>query len=192
LGQPEGHQPLPLSYRQKRPAGRSYHEAGANGGGAVAVYSGDGDRGTWRSNPDLACLGRLPLNLTQVESIIQEKCYAQSGSQDSRAEHAARLIHSACEAINFNSIYVTNCTKAVPTNFLKEMLSINEILEKQRIIYGDNRKSLVKPCADKSQDKPFEDKSLAKPCADKSLAMPFEDKGLAKPSADKQEPSHAL
>jgi len=155
LGQPEGHQPLPLSYRQKRPAGRSYHEAGANGGGADAVYSGDGDRGTW-------------------------------------AEHAARLIHSACEAINFNSIYVTNCTKAVPTNFLKEMLSINEILEKQRIIYGDNRKSLVKPCADKSQDKPFEDKSLAKPCADKSLAMPFEDKGLAKPSADKQEPSHAL
>jgi len=28
----------------------------------------------------------------------------------------------------------------VPTNFLKEMLSINEILEKQRIIYGDNLK----------------------------------------------------
>ena len=100
-------------------------DGGANGGGAAgAVYSGDGgDRGAGgRSYPDLVCLGGPPLNLTQVESIIQEKCYAQAGSRDSRVEHAARLIHSAREAINFNSIYVRNCTEAVPTNFLKEML----------------------------------------------------------------------
>ena len=60
------------------------------------------------------------LNLDDVENIIQGECSADGGTE--REERAARLIHSAREALQLNSCYVPDSTEAVPSLFLREML----------------------------------------------------------------------
>ena len=64
------------------------------------------------------------------------------------------------------------CTVPTVNKKIFFFISIDEILEKQRLIYGDIRESLAKPGAEKSLAKPSEDKSLAKPCEDMGLAKP--------------------
>jgi hypothetical protein len=44
------------------------------------------------------------------------------GSLGSRAERAARLIHSAREAVSLNGFYVADSAEKIPSLFLREML----------------------------------------------------------------------
>jgi len=44
------------------------------------------------------------------------------GTLASRAERAARLIHSAREAVTFNGFYVADSSDKIPALFVKEML----------------------------------------------------------------------
>lgn len=90
--------------------------------------------GAARGGASLDRLGGTMLGMGLVESIIEEKCHALSGPLTNRTERAARLIHGAREAVNLNSFYTSGM--AMSELFLKEMLSIDDTLEQQRVVYG--------------------------------------------------------